>query len=133
DDLRDRAHSKYQLHPHGSLKVYVSRSDAEHRRLTNEADLIRMLTEQGFTVVSPGQLSFAAQVELFARARVIVGVHGAGLTNLIWAPRNCTVIELSPEGLGDVGYRFSSQLCGHTYAAISCRVSEHSLGLAYSD
>jgi capsular polysaccharide biosynthesis protein len=101
--------------------------------LINEDALRDFLQREGFTVVIPGELPFADQVKLFAQAGVIVGIHGAGLTNLLWAPPGCTVIELAPAGLRDVGYRFSSHLCGHLFSTVLCRALEHPRGLAYSD
>jgi len=35
-----------------------------------------------------------AQVEAFTRAALVVGQHGAGLANLVWAARGQTVVEL---------------------------------------
>lgn len=36
-----------------------------------------------------------AQISLFRNAQIIIGPHGAGLTNMIFAPSNATVIEFS--------------------------------------
>jgi capsular polysaccharide biosynthesis protein/tetratricopeptide (TPR) repeat protein len=132
-DLRDRGRAKYGSNAPADLKIFVSRSDAEHRRAVNDGALTDFVRERGFTIVTPGELSFAEQVELFGRARLILGIHGAGLTNLVWAPQNCTILELAPEGLRDVGYRFSAQLCGHHFAVIPCETFEHPQGLPYSD
>jgi hypothetical protein len=49
----------------------------------------------GLRVFDPAGLSMAEQAELFAGAEVIVGPHGAGLTNMIFAdPDRCQVVEL---------------------------------------
>jgi len=132
-DLRERAILTCKKALDSKLRIFVSRSDAEHRKLINEPALLDFLLQEGFTVVTPGEHSFAQQIEIFAGASVIVGVHGAGLTNLVWAAPGCTVIELAPDGLQDVGYRFTSQLCGHQFGTILCRALEHPRGLAYSD
>ena len=42
----------------------------------------------------PVRLSPAAQVRAFAEAELVVGAHGAGLTNLAFCPVGATVIEL---------------------------------------
>jgi capsular polysaccharide biosynthesis protein/predicted Zn-dependent protease len=133
DDLRSRGCAKYGSGGPADLKIYVARSDATHRRLMNEGGLLDLLRDRGFIVVTPGELSFAEQVELFGRARVILGVHGAGLINLVWAPATCAVGELAPEGLRDVGYRFTAQLCGQHFAVVPCKTFDHPLGLAYAD
>ena len=39
-------------------------------------------------------LPLAQQIKLFAGARAICGVHGAGLTNMLWCSQDCEVVEL---------------------------------------
>ena len=42
--------------------------------------------------------TFDAILDLFNRSAVIIGVHGAGLANLMWAPRCTSVIEIMYAG-----------------------------------
>ncbi|MEA5417267.1 glycosyltransferase family 61 protein [Synechococcus sp. BA-132 BA5] len=75
--------------------IYISRRDsANSRRLINEEDFCRQLNLCGFHCVVLSELSFADQVTLFSGARMIVGVHGAGLTNLVFASPGTVVYEL---------------------------------------
>jgi hypothetical protein len=132
--LRDRAWARYNCKPRpGNLMLYVSRGDAAHRRLLNDAAVRSLLQSHGFTVVEPSTLSFEAQVQLFAKARVIVGVHGAGLTNIVWSPPGAQVLELLPDKILDPGYRFLSNFCGHHHHAILCPTADHALGPAFGD
>lgn len=61
------------------------------------------------------QLTFAEQFSLFRRSRVIIGQHGAGLSNLFFCPKNVTagVIEISPySGKRDEGkFTRATPLC----------------------
>jgi hypothetical protein len=75
-------------------RLYVARGDASHRRISNEAEIARALEAHGFVAVEGRHLSFGEQARLFAEAEVIVGAHGAGLTNLMFAPEGATVIEV---------------------------------------
>lgn len=43
-----------------------------------------------------GALSVAEQVSLYARADAVIGVHGAGFANVLWAPEGCDVVEIVP-------------------------------------
>ena len=52
------------------------------------------LRNRGWTAIDPERLPLAQQIQLFAGARAICGVHGAGLTNIVWCDRGCTIIEL---------------------------------------
>ncbi len=60
----------------------------------NEQELEPILIDHGFEVIEAENLSFAAQVCLFSQAEVVAGPHGAGLTNILFAPEGCKVLEL---------------------------------------
>ena len=51
-----------------------------------------------FRTVYAEDLRVEEQMNLFAAARVIAAVHGAGLTNLIFCSPGCRVIEFYPRG-----------------------------------
>lgn len=75
-------------------RLFVSRTNASQRRLLNETQLIEQLLPMGFEVIEPGSLSFTEQVAAFATADIVVGPHGAGLTNIVFAPQEVQVVEL---------------------------------------
>jgi capsular polysaccharide biosynthesis protein len=83
--------------------------------------------------VEPGRMSFEEQVRIFAQAKIIVGAHGAGLTNVVWAAPGAELLEFMPEHLEDVGYRFLSVLAGHRHNCIRCRQFKHEHGPAFAD
>jgi capsular polysaccharide biosynthesis protein len=82
--------------PRGSQgsKLYISRGSAPKRRIKNEEDVVAVLTELGFGVVRPEQLSFAEQVRTTSEAGFIVSNHGAGLTNMLFMQEGSSVLEL---------------------------------------
>ena len=41
-------------------------------------------------------LSVAEQASLYARAAVVIGVHGAGFANALWAPSGAHIVEIVP-------------------------------------
>lgn len=75
--------------------VYLSRRDSEVRRLLNEAGLAAALAEKGFRILVASEMHVSEQIRAFSRARVVVSPHGAGLTNLIFAPRGALVLEIA--------------------------------------
>lgn len=76
-------------------RLYVGRGNRKHtRRLENEHELLDVLAPLGFVSVDPGRMSPAEQVRTFAEAECVVGVHGAGLTNLAFVPAGAGVVEL---------------------------------------
>jgi hypothetical protein len=88
--------------------LYVSRADAARRPLANEAELEAALRGLGFETVCPGEHSVAEQRRLFSTARLVVGPHGAGLTNLVFMQPRTTLVELHHPGyLNDCYYRLA--------------------------
>lgn len=79
--------------PPGPERIYVTRSDSKFRRLENEVEIEGLLARFGFTVVRLTGLSLAQQVALFAHARIVIGPHGAGLTNLAFCEGGTRVLE----------------------------------------
>jgi capsular polysaccharide biosynthesis protein len=75
-------------------RLFVSRRDTSLRRLVNEDEIAAILTPLGYRTVVGSALGFAEQARTFARAETIVAVAGAGLANMVFAPREATVVEL---------------------------------------
>ena len=116
--------------------IFVDRSDASHRHLKNQEELDAVLEKYNIKKVVPSYLSFPEQVVCFNDAKLIFGIHGAGLTNIAWASRSSdvNVIEIAIKEMGDPGYRMVCSGLGISYWAIegeSCNNSTH--GLAFDD
>ena len=105
-----------------------SRSFAEVATRTPEAVSIvnipdcRILAVQGewglehFSILSRSEdLSFSEQVSLFAEARVVVSLHGAGLSNIIFAPPAAHVVEIADPSHLDAAYYGPAAAAGHHY------------------
>jgi capsular polysaccharide biosynthesis protein len=83
-----------RLEPTVGRKIYVSRDDASIRKLSNSEEIHAMVSRLGFEVVSLSKLSFIEQATLFYSSDVIIGEHGAGLTNLLFCREGTKVIEI---------------------------------------
>jgi len=93
-------------------RIYVRRKDARWRRLINEAEIVEVLGRFGFEDVDPGAMSLDEQIELAASAQIIVGVFGAGMNLLLFAPEGTPVVELKYdlEGLMDINWALTGAL-----------------------
>jgi capsular polysaccharide biosynthesis protein len=60
----------------------------------NEEELHPILNDYGFEIVETENLSFRGKIELLSDAEIVAGPHGGGLTNLLFAPESCRVLEL---------------------------------------
>jgi len=76
--------------------LYVSRGDTPLRRLKNEANLITDLLDYDFEFFVPKNNDHRSQIEAFRSARVVVAVHGASLSNLLFCQPGTLVIEIFP-------------------------------------
>jgi capsular polysaccharide biosynthesis protein len=82
----------------GPLRIYISRGQAAFRRLVNEAEIEALLVARGFVAVRLEDMSFGDQLTLFSQVEAVIGPHGAGFTNLIFAPQHTNIIEFFPPG-----------------------------------
>src|SRR5215468_9678688 len=91
-------------------RLYISRRNAANRRIVNESEISPVMDENGFQTVLCEDLSLAEQVRLFAKAKAIMGGHGAGLTNLIYSMPNSFVGEIYIDGVPPAYLVMSQQL-----------------------
>jgi capsular polysaccharide biosynthesis protein len=76
--------------------IYISRVDSLMRPMRNEDELIVTLARFGVMPVVLGGLTLDEQITLFRNARLIIGPHGAGLANVVFATPGTVVYELFP-------------------------------------
>lgn len=76
-------------------KLFISRRDSSQRRLLNELEVEAELVSRGFISVVLSDYSVVEQIRLFSQAKIVVAAHGAGLTNLVFAPRGAMVVEIT--------------------------------------
>jgi len=89
------------------LRLYLTRLNqaitTQRRDLNNEAELFAKLEPLGFVACEPSQLPLARQVELFARAEFILGLHGSAFANAAFAKPGTIVAEILPEYWAEKG------------------------------
>ncbi len=76
-------------------RIYISRADVGTRIIRNGQEVILMLKNYGFEIVLLSELKVENQLKIISESECIVGAHGAGFANLIFASQ-CKVIELFP-------------------------------------
>lgn len=98
-------------HPNGSSHIYINRSGVAHRRVTNEDEVVELLTQNGFQDVSLESMPILDQIRMMSSAEVVCSPHGAGLTNLVFCQPGTKVIEfLSPNDVSHVYWTLASQM-----------------------
>jgi len=102
----------------GRKRFYISRRNAARPAL-NEDEILAALKPWYITVIEPDRYSLKEQIEIFSEAGVIVGPHGAGFQNALWAPRGCKVMEfISPRYFTGAYWTLSSAV-GHEHGIVT--------------
>ena len=65
----------------------------KYRGIKNEKELIHFLKKK-ILFSQTIKLSVEEQIKLFNDAQIVIGLHGAGLANLIWCNKYTKIIEL---------------------------------------
>jgi len=98
DFLRESFLPKNVDEPH--RLIYISRKDALYRKITNEKEVENYLQKIGFEILQMSKLPFLEQVKICSEAKIVIGPHGAGLTNIAFC-KNAKILELfSPSYIG---------------------------------
>ena len=79
-------------------KIFLDRSTSKfnHCKVFNQYQLNKFIRKNNFGNYSPENLSHEKQISLFKNASIILGAHGAALTNIIFCKPNTKVIEIIP-------------------------------------
>ncbi len=79
-------------------KVFLDRSTSRfnHCKIFNQSSLDDWLKKNSFGIYTPEKLSHEKQIYLFRNASIILGAHGAALTNIVFCKPGTKVIEIIP-------------------------------------
>lgn len=112
-------------------RIFLSRGVKGARAIHNEWELAEQMGSAGFTIIDAEKYSVLQQIYIFSRARTIVGFHGAGLTNLIFADSSCELIELAIVGMhNDCFKRLAALLPLKRYSKLHVEAQPQSSGTA---
>lgn len=96
-------------------RVFISRAKARGRQLTNEAALAPMLRAAQVESVVMEDLDFPAQVRLMQETALLIAPHGAGITNMIFAPAGAQIVEIADPDFPNPNFYALASALGHDY------------------
>ena len=99
-------------------RIYISRRDASVRFIRNEEVILSKLQAYGFEEVILSRYDYDEQLAFFARATHIVGMHGAGLTNIVFCPPGAHILEVCHPVSGTGAYAVTASTLDIHYAAM---------------
>lgn len=101
-------------------RIYISRADASRRNIINFDDIKPILDMYNFEIFIPGENSLESQINELSKAKVVVGPHGAGLTNILHAKSGAHLFELLPSDDLRLQYFALAEMLGHDYSYQLC-------------
>lgn len=110
--------------------IFIRRAAARRRRLVEEAEVEARLADRGFVGVTLETLPWREQVGLFREARVVVGLHGAGLSNLVFSPPGASIVEILPDAWRNPCFERLASRVGAGYASIGAKRAGDRKGFA---
>ena len=96
-------------------KIYAARRQGGVRGLVNGVAVEALLAEAGFEKVYFEDLTFLEQIALMRTTTVLLGIHGAGMVNMLFLPGTARVAELLNADYGDPCYGHLASCLGLTY------------------
>ena len=97
----------------GDVKLYLKRS--HRRKVVNEDDAL--LKKLGFIIID-GTEGIDKMVDLFGRAKVIIGPHGGMFAHTIFCQNDPIIIEFMPKKRINECFRACSRTCGLNHKCI---------------
>lgn len=88
-------------------RIYISRKNSKRRRLENENELISILKDYNFTIIDFDEINFDEQLNYVLNCEILMSVHGAGLTHMLWMKQNGVVLEIRAKDNYDDNCYFS--------------------------
>ena len=106
-------------------RLYLSRRNSEWRRVENEEDLAIALASLNVKRVYIEELPIEQQLDLIARAELIVIACGGGSPMTMFAPFDCRIIELNvPNMAGTFGSLCWAHVLGNEFHRIDGKPTE---------
>jgi capsular polysaccharide biosynthesis protein len=100
-------------------RIFLNRSPKTGRCLSNLEEVTPILEKYGFETIDAAGMSIDQQKELFANTRYLIAIHGAGITNMIFAnTQKLSLLEILPGQMLNTHYYWMAGTFGCPYDAI---------------
>lgn len=109
-DLRQRLQKTVSSAHSKNRRLYITRQSTR-RKILNHQEIQPVLDEFGFETINPAEMDFKEQVHAFSDASAILGVHGAGTMNTLFAPSGSRLIEIYNPMVWDHAAHRVASLC----------------------
>ncbi len=92
--------------------IWISRSKSKHRKIKNESEILPLLNRFNFKIIHPEEYTFEEQISIYKNANILGGLHGGGLTNILFMNEGTKLLEVRRENddLNNCYYTLASEL-----------------------
>jgi hypothetical protein len=96
DEMRKKFLPKIKKPSKQKLKIFINRRgiSSAARDISNKKELISYLKKNNFLIIDPSTLSFSEEIKLFNSAKLVLGIYGAAMVNVIFCQNKTHIIEL---------------------------------------
>jgi capsular polysaccharide biosynthesis protein len=97
-------------------RLFITRSPARGRHLSNMTEVLPILDQFGLEVIDADEMTIEQQMTTFQQADLVVGLHGAGLTNILYRRGGpLRVLEIFPPHQQPIWYYMLAKMYGYAY------------------
>jgi len=110
--------------------IYISRQKSDNRRIKNYDKFTAVLDKYGVKPVYCEDLSYEEQIRLFSTVNGVIGVTGAGFTNILWGT-DLTVIVIFNKVVNPL-FETVGEMAGHQIKMLTgTPVGDYNRGIDY--
>lgn len=85
------------------------------RGIVNQTEIEKCFSNQ-VKFICLEEMTTIDQIQIFSDAKMIIGVHGAGLSNMVFMPKKSKVLELFPSTVIKWHFGILAKICEHEYS-----------------
>lgn len=114
-----------RIDKNANRKIFLNRSKKRIRFLSNSKAVEEIAIKYGFEIMDADNFSLQEQIQLFSETKWLVGIHGAGLTNIMFKREGeLSILELLPADYLQPHYFWLAKGLGHNYSCLVGSSSE---------
>ena len=95
--LKNIVLTKINKNPFNQKFIYVSRAKANRRFIQNEQETCNLLKKYNFDIIYLEDYSFTEQVQIISQAKMVVSIHGAALSLIMFMKEGSDIMEIRNE------------------------------------
>jgi len=138
EDEDEDEEEKHWVEEEENVLLYVGRNGTNTRRLEAEYQLVDRLkrvvaSASGnvpwrFEIFDDGKHGMMETIKTFSTATLIVGIHGSGMSNVLFSKKGTTLIEIGFTSIAAKHYEHAGLALGLDYVFVSLEADVHAMG-----